>query len=288
MRYFIDTEFIEGTQDKTFCGIKIGETKPTIDLISIGIVSEVKKIPDNIKQIGLQNGIFTLSEVIKGNTSKEYYAISKEFNLKEAWNRYDKVVNKQYPMGPKYNKVYWIRDNVLRPVYYELCQLDNPNLVVDGYNFNFSYKEFKRLLNKYGKTNKQIAEEVLYFCSNGYFDKTGFDLEQAKQYDLYDKFKPEFYGYYCDYDWVVFCWLFGKMINLPAGFPMYCIDLKQELDRIAEIKSNEWGTIRNGVNVFDMQNHIKTLPDYPKQTNEHSAIHDAKYNYELYKFLQTL
>ena len=40
MRYFIDTEFIEGTQDKTFCGIKVGETKPTIDLISIGVVAE--------------------------------------------------------------------------------------------------------------------------------------------------------------------------------------------------------------------------------------------------------
>ena len=32
MKYFIDTEFVEGKQDKTFLGIKVGETKPTIDL----------------------------------------------------------------------------------------------------------------------------------------------------------------------------------------------------------------------------------------------------------------
>ena len=42
---------------------------------------------------------------------------------------------------------------------------------------------------------------------------------------------PEFWGYYCDYDWVVFCWLFGAMIDLPTGWPIYCRDLKQEIDR---------------------------------------------------------
>ena len=41
---------------------------------------------------------------------------------------------------------------------------------------------------------------------------------------------PEFWGYYCDYDWVVFCWLFGTMMDLPKAFPMYCRDLKQLID----------------------------------------------------------
>ena len=35
MNYFLDTEFLEGTQKKLF-----GQSKPTIDLISIGIVAE--------------------------------------------------------------------------------------------------------------------------------------------------------------------------------------------------------------------------------------------------------
>lgn len=40
MKYFIDTEFIEGSQTKRLLSIPIGKTKPTIDLISIGIVPE--------------------------------------------------------------------------------------------------------------------------------------------------------------------------------------------------------------------------------------------------------
>ena len=33
MKYFLDTEFLERTQDRTILGIKYGKTKPTIDLI---------------------------------------------------------------------------------------------------------------------------------------------------------------------------------------------------------------------------------------------------------------
>ncbi len=39
--------------------------------------------------------------------------------------------------------------------------------------------------------------------------------------------KPEFWGYYADYDWVVICQLFGTMIKLPKAFPKFCMDLKQ-------------------------------------------------------------
>ena len=38
---------------------------------------------------------------------------------------------------------------------------------------------------------------------------------------------PEFWGYYCDYDWVAFCQLFGLMVELPDGYPMYCLDINQ-------------------------------------------------------------
>ena len=71
------------------------------------------------------------------------------------------------------------------------------------------------------------------------------------------------------------------MIDLPKGFPMYCIDLKQELDRIQEI--------RFGLTLYkgSLANDIKTLPNYPKQTNEHNALADAKWNRQLYNFLNT-
>ena len=42
--------------------------------------------------------------------------------------------------------------------------------------------------------------------------------------------KPEIWSYYADYDWVAVCQLFGRMIDLPKGWPMYCRDLKQTLD----------------------------------------------------------
>lgn len=41
---------------------------------------------------------------------------------------------------------------------------------------------------------------------------------------------PEFWAYYADYDWVVLCQLYGRMINLPKGWPMFCRDVRQLVD----------------------------------------------------------
>jgi len=73
--------------------------------------------------------------------------------------------------------------------------------------------------------------------------------------------KPEIWGYYADYDWVVFCWLFGKMIDLPDGYPMYCRDLKQLCDSLGN----------------------PTLPLLGK--GEHDALADARWNRKVYDFL---
>ena len=42
--------------------------------------------------------------------------------------------------------------------------------------------------------------------------------------------KPEFWAYFADYDWVALCQLFGTMMDLPPGWPMYCRDYKQVCD----------------------------------------------------------
>jgi hypothetical protein len=39
--------------------------------------------------------------------------------------------------------------------------------------------------------------------------------------------EPEWWAYYADYDWVVLCQLFGTMMDLPKGWPMFCLDLNQ-------------------------------------------------------------
>jgi hypothetical protein len=73
--------------------------------------------------------------------------------------------------------------------------------------------------------------------------------------------KPEFWGYYADYDWVVFCQLFGAMIDLPKGWPMYCRDIKQLCDSLGK-------------------------PELPKNgATEHNAINDAYWNKLAYEFL---
>jgi hypothetical protein len=73
--------------------------------------------------------------------------------------------------------------------------------------------------------------------------------------------RPEFWGYYADYDWVVFCQIFGTMMDLPKGFPMYCRDIKQLCDE-------------------------KGNPKLPEQgKGEHNALADARWNKIAWEFL---
>lgn len=65
-----------------------------------------------------------------------------------------------------------------------------------------------------------------------------------------------------DYDWVAFCWLFGSMMELPKGWPMYCRDIKQWADGLGN-------------------------PDLPEQSGtEHHALADARWNREAWEFLR--
>ena len=229
MKYFLDTEFLEGTQKKWF-----GQTKPTIDLISIGIVCE---------------------------DGREYYAISKDFNLKEAWNRFQR---KEHTMFEKQNafkgkKEYWIRDNVLKSIYTELekKEIDNYKGFTDpiyDLELSFNYSCLKRLIKKYGKSNKQIAEDIKDFVFKGQGQKIRFDNS------------IQFYGYYSDYDWVVFCWLFEKMNDLPKGFPMFAFDIQQQIE---EYK-------------IDKEQLLKEVP----QISCHNALQDAIWNKDAYNWIQ--
>ena len=94
----------------------------------------------------------------------------------------------------------------------------------------------------YRKLPSQIGIEILAFVSEPNRRKQPVD-------------RPEFWGYFADYDWVVFCWLYGSMIDLPKRYPMYCRDLKQVMDA----------------------NHI-ARSDLPQQDKQHKAIDDAHWN----------
>ena len=86
--------------------------------------------------------------------------------------------------------------------------------------------------------------------------------------------QPKFYTYYGSYDHVAFCWLFGKMNDLPRGFPMYSIDLKQELDNIASTDKH--------VKFQEALENLQGSKFYPIQINNHNALADARWNKELH------
>jgi hypothetical protein len=75
---------------------------------------------------------------------------------------------------------------------------------------------------------------------------------------------PDFWGYFADYDWVVFCQLFGTMLSLPAGWPNMCMDVKQL-------------AIHMGMP------HINKI--VPPPDDAHNALSDAKWTMEMYKKL---
>lgn len=206
MKYFIDTEFIEGFHKPLF-----GKPRHFIDLISIGIVCE---------------------------DGRTYEAISSEYNFNDADD--------------------WVKKNVILPLYKQSVHGDRRNHL-DTDNF---HKHF-------GIPNKRIANEMADFFGC-YQDNSGLYWRSPSDIEIY--------GYYSDYDWVLFCSLFGRMIDLPKGFPMYCKDLKQMLDD--KIKSLPVSG--------DFEKDLKTAKAskrYPIQIDEHSSIADARWNFELFKYL---
>jgi len=292
MKLFYDCEFLEGKQDKRFLGIKYGETKPTIDLISIGIVTEIKPLK-------YKDG----SGDSKYSSSREYYAVSKDFNLKEAWNRHD--LKKVYPddtdEGSYSIKDYLIRNNVIKPIFEELSvkMAEESNMakrigIYSGFeSYAFNYKNTEKLIQRYGKSKTQIQFEILQFALDS--DGKGFDNWLGFSSDYYSALKEakepkiELYGYYSAYDHVLLSWIFGKMSDLPKSFPMFTIDLKQILDEKQKyfIDLSRAKNRRKGFGVvptFD----LKKSENYPKQKDEHNALADARWNYELYKFIQSL
>jgi hypothetical protein len=65
--------------------------------------------------------------------------------------------------------------------------------------------------------------------------------------------EPSLWAWYAAYDHVMYAQLFGRMIDLPQGFPMHTNDLKQEADRLGNPR----------------------MPAMQPPDTEHHALHDA-------------
>lgn len=125
------------------------------------------------------------------------------------------------------NASQWVKDNVLKylPPRKVNPMYDSPRLAEES---------------RAWKSREQIKKDIIAFIGEG---------------------KPEFWAYYADYDHVALCQLFGRMIDLPSGYPMYTNDIKQLC--------------------VSMGN-----PQLPEQkTTEHHALEDARWTKMAYEFL---
>lgn len=106
--------------------------------------------------------------------------------------------------------------------------LPNLNLLKSGYDHNATIEEIK-----YG---------LQYFTNPKNFGK------------------PEFWGYYASYDWVVMCQVFGTMLDVPKGWPHHINDIKQLCDSLGN-------------------------PKLPKEYDGHHALQDSRWIKEAHSFL---
>lgn len=95
------------------------------------------------------------------------------------------------------------------------------------------------------KTRKQIAKDLLEFCVEIPCDTT-----------------PEFWGYFADYDWVLFCQLWGTMMDLPAMFPNFCMDLKQSMKEHCIEKKQMPQQEGVAHNALEDARHMKVMHDF--------------------------
>jgi len=123
----------------------------------------------------------------------------------------------------------WLRQNVVPSLPYTMTE--------DGVALTHGHLDYDSVKHK-----DEIAEDVKHF--------------------VLDTPNPELWAYYSAYDHVALCQLFGRMIDLPSGFPMYTNDLKSEIMRLGN-------------------------PRVPEQaTGAHNAYMDALWNKETYEYLE--
>lgn len=119
------------------------------------------------------------------------------------------------------------------------------------------------------KANPWVIDNVIPYL--GMWDSVGDEVPPMSRADIAlsllkfvndgDK-KPRFWGYYADYDWIALCQLYGRMIDLPEGWPMLCFDIKQLHEMCG----------------------CPPLP--PQDGQEHHALADAEWNMKAFNFLR--
>jgi hypothetical protein len=145
-----------------------------------------------------------------------YYAVSSEFDLHRAWHH----------GGPSGD--FWLRNNVLNQL--PLVMRDPHTIWLDGSGTPMLDHQHPAV-----KTRNEIVQDLI------------------ELFELGVEMKRRLWAWYADYDHVVLSQLWGTMVQLPYGMPMFTHDLKQVVD-------------------------LAGNPAMPKQAEgEHNALHDAEH-----------
>jgi hypothetical protein len=113
----------------------------------------------------------------------------------------------------------------------------------------------------YSRADNWVQANVIEHLKGGHFLKTREKI--ADEIVEFVGKNPCFWAYFADYDWVALCQLYGRMLDLPESWPMYCKDLKQWADYL-----------------------VVPRAAFPKMTGtEHHALQDARWNKDVFDFL---
>lgn len=108
------------------------------------------------------------------------------------------------------------------------------------------------------RANDWVTENVLPFLGTPLKPRAQI-RDEVRAFLMFDG-KPEVWGWYSDYDWVVLCQLFGRMVDLPTGMPRFCRDVRQFSDTLGN-------------------------PEMPEQeSGKHNALADARHVKVMYDF----
>lgn len=128
------------------------------------------------------------------------------------------------------------------------------------------YLEFVFDEDEVREANPWVAQNVLPRLGPA---KARVDFDEAK-IQIYNFIsvdpRPVFWGYFFDYDWVAFCRLWGKMVDLPTHFPKWGRDIKQLFWHLGSPEG--------------------VMP--PQDKDAHHALVDARWNKRAFEALKPL
>lgn len=209
---------------------EFSERQGSLELISIGIICE------------------------NGST---FYAESTSFNEVNCndWVKANVLPKLKFRNDPMLQKAPWCK---------KLVMTNEDRMVWDGTEFEKHDQPVPHPHYQVYGSNDFIKKHLLEWvaaCTAVPAHAIASDLMRHPNPEMY---RPEFWAYFCQWDWIVFCWIFGSMLDLPKGWPMLCLDLKQEMMQCN--LTAEWKD--------------RVCPD---PEGEHNALVDARWNYSLHR-----